>query len=1047
MRMLLCLLSVSISLCTAPISLRAQTTYATITGTVTDQNGAILPGARISARNMETNISAETVSNGEGVYTITQLREGTYTLSVRASGFREYVAKDLLLVARDVRRLDFKLALGEMRDSVQVSAGATLIETETPRIGDTRTADQLKTLPLNTRGVWAFLSFTPMLVQRGGTVSFAGSRSNQSQWAINGTTMSDGVDENAIGPLANFIESFKEVKIDLANNSSEFGTLGFVTVISKSGDNDFHGSAFDYYNSPVLRTRNPFATERGTGVFHILGFSAGGPIYLPKLYNGRNRTFFFVSAETITGSQATANLNATVPLEAWRRGDFSALGIPLRNPFTGEIYPDGVLPPEVINPVSKRIQERFYPLPNFGNVNTFASSNFRQVVPRPFDTPKYLVGRLDQKLAAKDSIYARYTVNQQVVAVWEGGLPSFGPRRQFRRNKSVSVSYGHTFSPNLVNEVRFGHTFNNNPLEGPLNGLEVINDLGIQGLAPDLPNVGGVFRVNFSGIGLMGLSQINWTRPGFLNKIRQLHDQVSYFRGKHSIKMGAEVRKVRWDSAGAGDSLFGNVSFSNSFTSLRDPNTQSVIPNTGHPYADFLFGVPTSAAREFPPILIERSRRTYDFFFQDDWKITPRLTLNLGLRYEYHPVWQEDNGLQAIFDIESGKIAVADQGFSKISSLVPAGYVDIVKASDLGLPASNLVRTDKNNFAPRLGIAYRLSNHTVVRTGYGIYYDTVPINPSAGSVPFRISEPGFTNTMINPLVLPQAYPAGGTRGPSTINLPAAINPDLKLPYSQQWNLTVEHERWNTGFRLSYVGTNTRQMRYTFDINAPAIDNRLYIQKTRRFPRYPGISYNDNGANHNYHALSLEAERKFAKGLFLQTSYTWSRDVGDAIDVGIENPFDRRREKAVDQSIPTHRFNNAVIYELPIGSGRKLLGHTPRALDLAIGGCQISAITYFQSGMFLTPTITIPDPTGTVFTTGANRPQVTIRPDVLHNPNISQRTIDKWFDTSAFAAPPIGRFGNSSRGVIIGPGTNVWHVGFHKYSPSRTTRAFPSSEWS
>jgi hypothetical protein len=245
-------------------------------------------------------------------------------------------------------------------------------------------------------------------------------------------------------------------------------------------------------------------------------------------------------------------------------------------------------------------------------------------------------------------------------------------------------------------------------------------------------------------------------------------------------------------------------------------------------------------------------------------------------------------------------------------------------------------------------------------------------------------------------------------------------------------LTVEHERWNTGFRLSYVGTNTRQMRYSFNINAPAIDNQLYINKPRRFPRYPGISYVDNGANHNYHALSLEAERKLAKGLFFQTSFTWSRDVGDAIDGSIENPFDRGRERAVDQSIPKHRFNNAVIYELPIGSGRKWLSHTPRALDLAIGGWQISAITYFQSGMFLTPTISIPDPTGTVHTTSANRPLVTIRPDQLRNPNISNRTIDAWFDTSAFAAPPIGRFGNSARGVIIGPGTNVWHMGFHKY---------------
>src|SRR5499426_2301621 len=282
MRKLLCLLGVSVSVCASPVSLRAQTTYATITGTVTDANGAILPGVRISVRNVETNISSETVSNAEGVYTITQLREGTYTLSAQASGFREFIAKDILLVARDVRRLDINLALGEMRETVQVSAGATLIET--PRLGDTRTANELKTLPLNTRGVWAYLSLSPMIVQRAGgsTISFAGSRSSQAQWSIDGTTMSDGVDETQIGPLANFIESFKEVKIDLANNSSEFGTLGFVTMISKSGDNEFHGSVFDYYTSPILRTRNPFAAQRSGGVNHNIGFTASGPIYLPK---------------------------------------------------------------------------------------------------------------------------------------------------------------------------------------------------------------------------------------------------------------------------------------------------------------------------------------------------------------------------------------------------------------------------------------------------------------------------------------------------------------------------------------------------------------------------------------------------------------------------------------------------------------------------------------------------------------------------------------------------------------------------------------------
>ena len=1008
----------------------AQTTFATLTGTVTDSTGAVVPGVTVTATHVATNLQSSTVSNDAGLYTLAQLREGRYTLRAQLTGFKEYVAPDVVLAVRDTRRLDIRLEIGELSTSIEVAAGATLIETETARINDTRTADQLKTLPLNTRGIWAYLSVSPTIVQRAGgsTISFAGSRGNQSQWAIDGTTMSDGVGETQIGPLANFIESFNEVKIDFANNGAEFGTLGFVTMVSKSGTNQLHGAAFDYYTSPVLRTRNPFQASRPGGVNHNLGFAVGGPIYLPKLYNGKDKTFFFMSAETITGSQATADLNATVPLDAWRRGDFSALGLQIRNPITNAVYADGRIPASAINATSTKIIERFYPLPNYGDTATLAAGNFRTTLPRPFDKPYYMTGRIDHKIGNNDSIFARYTVNQQSVGVWEGNLPSFGPRRQFRRNKALTLVYTHSFTPTLLNEARFGHTFNNNPLEGPLNGLEVVKDLGITGLAPNLPDIGGVFKVAFSGVGLTGISQIDWTRPGFLNKIRQFQDQVSWFRGRHGFKMGAEIRKVRWDSASANGNLFGNVTFANTYSRVTG------VTNSGHPFADFLFGVPTSANRAFPPVLVERSRFMYEFFFQDDWKVTPRLTINAGIRYEFHPVWQEDNGMTAMFDIASGKIAVDDTGIGKVSSLVPAGYVDIVKASSLGLNPRTLVHSDTNNWAPRLGLAwkpFRDSNDTVVRAGYGIYYDTTPVKPSQGGVPFVINEPGYTNTTPAPtVVLPQAFPSTGTGGPTTIGLPAAINPNLQLPYSQQWNLTIEHQRWGTGFRTSYIGTATRQMQYVYNANSPVVDDRLYINKPRPFPRYPGINFTDNGANHTYHGWSIEAERKMSGGLFFQSGYTWARDVGE-VDGSIENPFDRRRERGVDQSIPTHRLTNAVVWELPWGHGRKWLTSN-RTADLAVGGWMISLVAYHQTGMFLTPTIQVADPTGTAFTTGANRPLVTIRPDQLRNPNVGDPNINRWFDTTAFVAPPIGRFGNAARGQVVGPGTNVFHVGFHKY---------------
>src|SRR5262245_1088979 len=255
----------------------AQTTYATITGTIHDPSGAAVPDAKVTAINSETGVATSTTSNTEGVYTVAQLREGRYVVTVEAGGFRESVATDVILVARDIRRLDISLAVGALEEKVDVVGGATLVEAETPRISDTRTAEQLKTLPLNDRSVYVFLQMTPMLTPRSGVYSFAGSRSNQSQFAIDGTTMSDGVTDNPIGPLANYVESFKEVKLDLANNSAEFSTLGQVTIISKSGANAFNGSAFDYYQSPIMRAREYFATARRAGVQHNPGLSAGGP--------------------------------------------------------------------------------------------------------------------------------------------------------------------------------------------------------------------------------------------------------------------------------------------------------------------------------------------------------------------------------------------------------------------------------------------------------------------------------------------------------------------------------------------------------------------------------------------------------------------------------------------------------------------------------------------------------------------------------------------------------------------------------------------------
>jgi outer membrane receptor protein involved in Fe transport len=971
-------------------------------------------------------VQSKTTTNDEGVYTVPQLREGPYMVSITAPGLREFVATNIVLVTRDIRRINATLQVGSLEAAVQVTSSNAPIELETPRISDVRTAEQLRTLPLNDPGVWSYLAITPSLSMRGGGYSFAGSRSNQSTFAIDGTSMTDGVGENVIGPLANYIESFKEVKIDMASNSAEAPSLGQVTIVSKSGTNRFSGVVFDYYQSPMFRAKNPFSGRRSSGVIHFPGLAAGGPATIPNLYSGRSRTFWFVSGETVNGSSASADLNPTVPLEAWRRGDFSALGRQIRNPFTGEIYSDGRIPAAALNPVALKIQERFYPLPNTGNTATLVANNYRETVEADRSKPYYATARVDHNFSPSDRLFGRFTFHQATNPVWEGNLPAFGMRQQKRMNKALSFSYTRIFGSSLVNELRFGHAYNNNPLGGPLRGLEVVQSLGLQGLAPGLPDVAGVPKLSFPGAGLTGLSQIDWTNPGFLNRSNQIQNQTTWMRGTHTVKLGTDIRRVDWEELNAHPNLFGAIDFTGRLTQVPG------ITGSGHPYADFLFGVPNSVARAFPPVPSLRRRWTYDFFAQDDWKLTQNVTLNLGLRYDIHPGWFEREDRLAMFDVTSGKIVVPDDGLSKVSPLMPKGYVDVVTASSVGLPSSALVRTDRNNFAPRLGIAYRPfgGGSTVIRGGYGIYYDMMPVSLQASLSPFVFQETAFTNPTAPVVVLPNMFPAAGTAGPATIALPLAANPDIQLPYSHQWNATVEHERWNTGFRLSYVATLGRDMWYTRDVNAPVADGRLYIEKPRPFPNYPTINYTDNGAKHDYHGVTIEAERRMSKGLFFQLAYTAARDLGD--DSGtIENPFDLRRESGRDLTTPTHRFTTALMYELPFGRGKTWMDSAPWLVDLALGGWQVSLVGYLQSGGYLTPTISMPDPTGTRFTSTATRPTVTIRPDQLRDPALDDPTIDGWYDVGAYAAPPIGRFGTAGRGSVEGPGLNLWHFGLHK----------------
>lgn len=1006
-----------------------QTTLATITGAIKDPASAPVPNITVEATQTGTNYRYTSVSNEAGVYTLAQLREGTYVIRVRAPGFKEFVADGIQLVALDVRRIDVALQLGDVGSKVEVTSGATLIETETARISDTKEASLLGALPLNTRSMSTFLNTVPTVNPMVGTsrARFAGSRAGQENYAIDGIS-ANSHQANSMAAMFGFMESFQEARIDATNNTAEFGTIGQYSMISKSGTNQVHGSAFDYYASNSLNARNPFALTKGSFVRHSPGASIGGPVYIPHVYNGRNRTFFFFSYETYQGSLTQDVLNPTVPAVPWRTGDFSGTGTVVKDPFdAGTPFPNGVIPTSRLNATALKMQNTYYPQPNFGNLNILQSQNYRQTYAHPFDPSFYMVPRIDHRFNDKWFIYGRATWKTATVNnVVDGALPTLGLRHQDWNNRGLTVASTYTIRPNLLNETRYGFSFNVNNIYAHLMGQQLVQQFGLQGLADNLPNINGFPQVTFSGLGITNVSAagyLQYNQPGYWVFSQQFQDHVSWFTGRHSFKGGVVIGRMHTQDLSSNQCLFSCLTFSNRFT--------------GFAYADFLLGIPTTSQRDHPALQLDESRITYDFFVTDEFKVSSKLTLSLGLRYEYHPFWTQRNGLQAIFDIGTQQIVVPDNSISKVSPLWPKNYIPIVTASSVGLPSDTLLHNDRNDFAPRIGVAYRpFGNNTVVRAGFGIFYDQTPQlnNPTIGS-PFAISEPTFTNPSTNPtVILPFVYPAASA-APTVVNPPGARNPNMVNPYSMQYSATVEHQQWNTGFRVSYIGTNTRKGMYTYDINQPVASLLPYAAKPVAYPYIPGsLSYGTNGAGHQYNSGTFEANHTFRNGLTYQFAYTLARDIGD-LEGGqaSEDAYNRSRERAVWTDVQTHQVKSFVVYQLPVGKGRRFLSNSNRLLNAVIGGWNLSSLLFINSGNFLTPLWSGTDPTGTRYTSTGTAPVVSLRPNELQNPNLpaDQRTVSRWFNVQAFSAPSPGAFGTAPKGAIIGPGNWVLDSGLFK----------------
>ncbi|MEX2262986.1 MAG: carboxypeptidase-like regulatory domain-containing protein [Bryobacteraceae bacterium] len=1009
-----------------PIALYSQATFGTITGTVTDSTGAVVPNTDLQVTNQGTNISRSATSGGSGTYEFTHLNSGTYAITAKVAGFKTFVTRDIALEALRTVRVDIQLDVGDVGIEVLVQGSAPVVETDAPSIAAAKTLRDLRDLPLNIRstvsgtgdsGLYRYVFMTPTGYQGGGSrFSLGGGRGSQNYFNVDGISSNSPAFGNSIGPANPSFESIQEVRFEIVNNKAEFGEVSNITAITKSGANDIHGGLFWYHENSALNARPFFAAARGQNIRNNFGVSIGGPIK-------SNKAFFFGTFEGERQRQPSI-IAPNLPTTSMRQGDFSQLlnqssPIIVRNPLAGRTpFPNNVIPTSLLNQGSLAWQDRFFPLPNFGPPG-LTVANYRETVPQQLRHDQFDI-RVDYNVNPSNNLYARVSYKRSEPKVLDSGLPAdlTGYRVQVRMARQVAISDTWTITPRLINEFKAGFARNFNPARGDLLGQDLVEMIGIQGLqhAPEEQNIPSVSIVGFHRV-----NQLN--KQAAAENTYQFVDQLTHIRGRHTIKAGVEYRPQQYNAITPAQ--FGSYNFT-AFAS-------------GYSYADFLLGLPNTTSRNYV-----RPSRYARFFFlsgfiQDDFKIAPTLTLSYGLRYDYNQPARDKDDIIFNVDPALGRLVVPNQNVLQqhVNPLFPS-QVPIVTAQEAGFPARSLRSSDRNNFQPRFGFAWRPfgGTSTVLRGGYGFFNDdfTANIFSTLYGGPFSVTE-GFVNGIQNGaplLTFQRPFLDRGTTGNVDVT---GIATGVRNPYVQQWNLTLERNLGaSIGLRLSYIGTKSTQLVYGRNVNQPPASTIPFSQSRRPFPQIRNIILRENGGSHIYHGLNTQIERKWHAGLSFMGAWTWAKNLTDVDETGsveggtnIENAFNRARERGNAQYSPRHRFISTVIWELPLGRGKRYLSD-PGIAGAILGGWQLSGSYIAQTGEFLTPSFAGADPSNTQTVGGI--------PDRIGNGNLpsGQRSIDGWFDASAFAVPAAGNFGNSGRGILVGPGRQTASAALFKSVP-------------
>jgi hypothetical protein len=811
------------------------------------------------------------------------------------------------------------------------------------------------------------------------------------------------------GQIASGLDALAEANYIMANAPAEFKSPVVLTAVTKGGTNEFHGGVYYSFNGASLNTRSFFANSAPNHVFNDYTVHIGGPIR-------KNKTFFFANWDQESNHNRTA-VSVSVPLASWRTGNFGTTKI--NDPLTGQPFPNNQIPASRINAAALKAQSFFYPNPNFGDP-TLQAGNYRETH-HNYSTPKSADGRIDQMFSERDSVFARWSYRHITSHTANASYAEpLGTGDQSRNSGTGIVSWTHTFGPRLVNEARGGYARNYNLTYPDLIGSDIISQLGIQGI----PTTGMHGLPYITITGLMGTNQASGGLS--LDTNFEFTDNLNWIHGGHSFKFGADLIKDQVGGYTVPD-IYGTYSFTGTYSKSA--------------YADFLLGLPQSTSMTIPTPSQYLRGTIASFYAQDQWKITPRLTLNYGVRWEIQFPYHDKYGRIFTFDLAQASAVVPDNGLRSINPAY-SGNIPVETASKAGFPADSLLKLRMFDLYPRVGIAYKLTadGRTSVRAGYGIYGNTVYGAVAAGMTGGVFSgSRNFTNAITNgvPLVTFD-QPMGVSSAAKLTGLGSAtgVNPDLRVPYTEQWNVTLERQIRSFAFNAAYIGSHTVNLLYQRNLNQPVPGTNAFSSYV--YPAIPvqTILFVDNGGSQSYNSLQLGASHSAGRNLTFSTGFTWAKDLTDQQDqdtyVGqtIQNAYDRDSERGNNRFTPRLRYYFDAVYALPFGHGQMLLNRLPRVAEGILGGWRLSAVAALQTGQYFSPTFSGTDVSNTN-TTGAQRPDVVS--GVSWKP--ADQTIANYINLAAFALPGcpandplcanttranVGRFGNAGVNILEGP---------------------------